>query len=665
MWLEWKHNSAYCCSTGIYNWDQPIWWVWLPTIPERNYAAKKAGLDIHIIYAEFNEAYTKDGHIDENIRVILNACSAFYLQYRAYPGRPREWDNFPLDKMLKCIYDPLQWYVTIDHHHKTLDSAGALGRDFSHEVKEIFKMVCHFSDKKRNLVFEPPHPATPCIQQHKACKLAAAVYTPLSEYCEPSLMRKEAETIVAKKENRSKAAEMVAIFNKYAANHEASGQASKLTASMAGHLATTGEKYYNLNSDDPEEHALSTKAYLEVFIGPLPELNEDDQKRYETRTFDDIIEDFTQGRLSLSSKGVSGTGQASAKSKHVDAMMLAIDDTGRIPQYEAPPEVQTGGIAMEKDTQNPYHTLACEFLAEHGNKAKSRQDTNRVLMTILEQEKALSKYMPLDRTKNYATRIFQAGVESGDFRHSINREAIRQLWMRFAKWMATHNKTLENIHEGTDDAGAVNPDSGLLSTGILADAILHGNDEHHHSHPMHDAGTPADMNPDEVMADEEAVNPDSGLPSTGILVDAMPHDNDEHHHAHSMHDVGSTADVKPDSGDDADIAHDTASLLAVSDASRSAGDAPENPDVGAYAIVPYCGSKRKFSGWRDTTPVPDRPDLRKISNANKQLASASCKNVQLFFAIKSSAAHTSSACSSSDQPMPDHHGDETEAEDVD
>ena len=41
-----------------------------------------------------------------------------------------------------------------------------------------------------------------------------------------------------------------------------------IAASMSKHKESTAQKYYNFNRENPDEHALSSRAYIEEFTGP-------------------------------------------------------------------------------------------------------------------------------------------------------------------------------------------------------------------------------------------------------------------------------------------------------------------------------------------------------------------------------------------------------------
>ena len=248
-------------------------------------------IDLNIVcdaYADkFDQTLTS---LQVKIRRVINANILFALAYRTYPGRPGEQEQFPLSEMEKCVADPDAWYVIVTHH-KTEATMGDMGREVPPEIKPTMAKVVKFGCRKRNLLFVPAREDTQCIQVNKALTDAARVYTPGFQHPEPSLNRKAIETEISHKDNVEKAAKMNELIPD---SMTAADEVSEKAARMAGHKHKTAKKHYILESGNPEYDALISKAYIQIFKGPLPELTAEQIHAKQNRTADDVLKDFAQ-----------------------------------------------------------------------------------------------------------------------------------------------------------------------------------------------------------------------------------------------------------------------------------------------------------------------------------------------------------------------------------
>ena len=151
--------------------------------------------------------------------------------------------GYPSDKTLvgntqEFIEDPDAWYVVVKHHHKTISSAGYLGRYIPPELKAVQRKVIKFGCETRNLFLAPPREKTQHIAVHKLVREWAKVYTPGCQYPEPTLIRKTVETEIAAKKNVDKAARMNKLIPKKPVDAE---EASTKAARMAGHKYKTAK----------------------------------------------------------------------------------------------------------------------------------------------------------------------------------------------------------------------------------------------------------------------------------------------------------------------------------------------------------------------------------------------------------------------------------------
>ena len=262
----------------------------LPPVPLQGEAVNWSIIDLHIMCDAYLPMYEKTGRIPAAVRRVINANALGAYAYRTYPGRPGELEEFPLDQMELCLKDPVAWYIIIKHH-KTEATHGPLGRMVPPELKDPFKKIVKFSCRNRNLLFVPARDGTACISVNKALTAWAAVYTPGFQHPEPTLNRKSVETEIAHKDNVEKAAKMNRLIPDSMVE---ANQASIKAARMAGHHHTTARTYYILENGNPEQDALTSKAYIEAFKGPLPPLTPAQLEAQKTRTAKDILQDFAR-----------------------------------------------------------------------------------------------------------------------------------------------------------------------------------------------------------------------------------------------------------------------------------------------------------------------------------------------------------------------------------
>jgi hypothetical protein len=262
----------------------------LPPVALQGAAVNWSLIDLNIICDKYQDMFEEVGTIPPAARRVINANTLGVFAYRTYPGRPGEQEQFPLSAMEECLADPAAWYVKVEHH-KTEATHGAMGREVPPELKEVLVKVVKFGCRKRNLLFVPARQDTPCIQVNKALTDWAGVYTPGYQHPEPSLNRKAIETEIAHRDNVEKAAKMNELIPD---TMKAADQASVKAARMAGHHKTTANKHYILESGNPEQDALTSKAYIQVFKGPLPPLTPEQVKAKESRTATDVLDDFAR-----------------------------------------------------------------------------------------------------------------------------------------------------------------------------------------------------------------------------------------------------------------------------------------------------------------------------------------------------------------------------------
>ena len=277
----------------------------LPPVALQGEAVNWSIIDLHIMCDAYLAVFEETGQIPSAVRRILNATLLGAYAYRTYPGRPGELEAFPLDQVELYLNNPEAWYLTVEHH-KTAATHGALGRMVPPELREVLAKFVKFSCPKRNLLFVPARGSTSCIQLNKALTDWAAVYTPGFQHPEPTLNRKSVETEIAHKDNVEKAAKMNKLIPDSMVEAD---QASLKAARMAGHHITTAGKHYILESGNPEQDALTSKAYIEVFKGPLPPLTPAQLEAQKTRTPNDILQDFATLATRKKADAMAGASQ--------------------------------------------------------------------------------------------------------------------------------------------------------------------------------------------------------------------------------------------------------------------------------------------------------------------------------------------------------------------
>ena len=263
----------------------------------RNYAAAKAARDIEIIHRENLQAFNDTGCLPKFVGRVLNSLTTGYMQFRTVVNRAGELNRFPADRMQACVDDPSQWYVIVDGH-KTIRTSGPLGRHVSDEAKPVLRRHLALQCRKRNLLFTPIRNQKACTtckytQMHRHSMYYALACTPEYPYTEPTLERKLQRSEIMKKENRVKATAMAQRVD----YEEDAKRPAALCAEVMGHLGETGTKHYDLNVGSPERQATTIRAYVEIFLGELPELTEADEFIYATRTTADIVRQFREAEL--------------------------------------------------------------------------------------------------------------------------------------------------------------------------------------------------------------------------------------------------------------------------------------------------------------------------------------------------------------------------------
>jgi hypothetical protein len=234
-------------------------------VSSQNDVAKQSMWDMKVVRDAYIEEFKKKGTVPQLVRRCLNTQAYGVSAYRAYPGRPGEWKRMTKGMIEECVNDENRWYVVITDH-KTFKSSGALGRYIPDDVKFVFRILLEFAPPESKYLYQSPSGG--CVEIHRLALEHGLMYSPKFEVPEPTLMRKYVETMVADKQNKDKAARMIEMAEAHAPS-EANQAAAKMAAKFSGHSFSTGGKYYNLNANDPEEHAYASKAYIECFVGPV------------------------------------------------------------------------------------------------------------------------------------------------------------------------------------------------------------------------------------------------------------------------------------------------------------------------------------------------------------------------------------------------------------
>ena len=262
----------------------------LPPVALQGEAVNWSLIDLKILCDFYSVMASEMGGIPAAARRAIYAAFLGVYSYRTYPGRPGELEAFPLTNMELFIEDLDAWYIEVDFH-KTEIAHQALGRMIPPELRDILPQFVKFSCPRRNLLLAPARKDTANISVNRALTDWAAVYTPGFQHPEPTLYRKAVETEIAHKDNVEKAARMNELIPDHVLEAE---QTLKKAARMAGHRQGTAKKHYILENGNPLQDALTSKAYIEVFKGPLPPLTPAQVDARETRTAEDILGDFAK-----------------------------------------------------------------------------------------------------------------------------------------------------------------------------------------------------------------------------------------------------------------------------------------------------------------------------------------------------------------------------------
>ena len=262
----------------------------LPPAELMNSVATQATLDMAVLHAAYHGPGITDCKSTTILRRALNTMAYGVAAYRTFPGRPGEWSRMQQTKVIECLADAAKWYIIVTDH-KTFATSGALGRYMPPDVKYVFKLLIDMNDPSMNLLFQPTRFGT--VQMAKLAVDFQKMYTPSHQCPEPTLMRKFCESAIADKSNADKASRM-ADKVEAALDAEGSQRAAAMAAKMSGHSTETQKRYYDLNSDDPVRHALTSKAYIEEFIGPLVQQPSQDAIASTARTADVILSEFKE-----------------------------------------------------------------------------------------------------------------------------------------------------------------------------------------------------------------------------------------------------------------------------------------------------------------------------------------------------------------------------------
>jgi hypothetical protein len=280
-------------------------------VSSQNDVAKQSMWDMKVVRDAYIEEFKKKGTVPQLVRRCLNTQAYGVSAYRAYPGRPGEWKRMTKGMIEECVNDENRWYVVITDH-KTFKSSGALGRYIPDDVKFVFRILLEFAPPESKYLYQSPSGG--CVEIHRLALEHGLMYSPKFEVPEPTLMRKYVETMVADKQNKDKAARMIEMAEAHAPS-EANQAAAKMAAKFSGHSFSTGGKYYNLNANDPEEHAYASKAYIECFVGPV--LDSPEPPANTQRTAEIILEDFKNATTRAGQHDLMGESEAEAEDDEV------------------------------------------------------------------------------------------------------------------------------------------------------------------------------------------------------------------------------------------------------------------------------------------------------------------------------------------------------------
>ena len=262
----------------------------LPSVPQQHKGVNDALIDIEILARENANGFQVSGCLAPGVRRALNAALAGVFAYRTYPGRPGELQLLPLSKLRKVVNDPEAWMYEVQIH-KTADSHGVLGRYVPPELKEALRWALQLATKDQARLFVSGKGAGAGVAVRKAAIDFAKVYTPGTQYPEPTLLRKHVETEIAASKNAERANKMNQLIP---AQLQGQLEASIKMAATAGHSLGTADKFYILESGNPERMAHTAKAYVNAFKGPLPDLTQEQRAAKLHRTTTDIIADLNK-----------------------------------------------------------------------------------------------------------------------------------------------------------------------------------------------------------------------------------------------------------------------------------------------------------------------------------------------------------------------------------
>lgn len=526
----------------------------------RNYTAVKAAHDIGIIHRENIEGFKATGILPKYVQRCLNALMTAYLQNRTAVNRPGEWNRFPLDKMQACVDDAAQWYVVIDDH-KTIATAGELGRLISDEVKKPMRLHLELQCKEQNLLFPPPRgqPADGksrrYTQLHRNSEYFAHAFTPDHQYTEPTLDRKTQRSMIKDKANRAKAAEMSRLIESDAG----AGRSATLWAAVSAHDEPTGDKHYDLTEGSPELQALTIKAFVQVFLGELPVLTDEDAAMYETRTTADIIKQFRDGERAAklakshgpkpigancmdgdSDDATTSGGELPASSSHgPGGTDGAVRSKRRLPTVnqqhtqrghtERPLKKRrivhgvmqdgTGGAASCAKVE--WNTTVEAFLRDEKqvNPRDSAGSAGRVCMTVVEKRVVLTQLgdlvaasgMVCQPTAQWAEVVKMRAPATTPIRDIVKAASIAQLAVRFMDWRLGATASGDGADMCTDHPIAPQMASDGVPTAV-DDPCRDGGGDHGVDHVVDD-----DWHYEDEAGEEEEKEVD---PEVDLLVEA-------------------------------------------------------------------------------------------------------------------------------------------------
>ena len=270
----------------------------LPKIEMMNSSAEQAMFDATVVHAEYLPIFIKEGEAPPLVRRFMKAAAYGVKAYRTFVGRPGEWGRMLKVIIQACLDDPEAWYIVITGKHKTKKTFPKLGRFMPNDVKYMFKLLIDLADPSSPLLYQPQTASGKVCQLAKLARDFRDMWTPGYEFPEPTLIRKFSESLVEDKDHQEAAERMAAKAPQKAVKKKV----GSMMAAASGHSEATKNKYYNLNSCDPEEHSIAARAYIEEFIGPvLVPPTAEQLERNKQRTAQVILEEF---KVAVSRTGV-------------------------------------------------------------------------------------------------------------------------------------------------------------------------------------------------------------------------------------------------------------------------------------------------------------------------------------------------------------------------